>query len=385
MKLLVLLPRFPYPLDKGDKLRAFYQIQYLSQFHDIYLVHFGNKPNNEQLEAVSPFCKQITTIETPLHQTIFGLLRSFFRGEPFQNGCFYVHNGKKIINTLIKKVKPEAIYCQMVRVASWVKDAPIKKILDFQDVLSVGYLRRMEKASILLKPFFYCEYKRLQRYEAKMAQKFDHTTIITEVDRDLLSFNEKDKVVVVPNGININDLSADNTKKYDLIFTGNMSYPPNVDAAIYLVNHILPLVRSHYPNIKIALVGTTPAKAVRQLASENVEVTGQVPSIIPYYYATKIFIAPMRLGTGLQNKILEAMSCAIPCIVSSLAGNSLKNAKNGEHLWLADTEQEFAAAILSLLEDKNRSEKMAIEGYNYVKSNYNWNENNEILHQIILK
>ncbi len=384
MRLLVLLPRFPFPLDKGDKLRAYYQIQYLSRFHEITLIHFESQPTQDQLEALAPYCNKIVSIPTSPFQKFCGLIRAFVKGLPLQNGFFYAFNAYKTVNQVINEMQPDHIYCQMLRVAEWVEKTPITKTLDFQDVLSVGFLRRRDKARPLFKPLFNCEYERLKKYEAKLANIFNHLTIITSVDRDLLPFDHKNEVVVVPNGVQVYG-TENKEKEFDIIFSGNMSYPPNVDASIYLVEKILPLVKSAYPFVKMAIVGTDPAPSVQRLASENVIVTGCVPSLQPYYQAAKIFVAPMQLGTGLQNKILEAMANQIPVVVSPLAGNSLIAANNGEHLILAQTPQEFAKNIVNLLTDEKLANHIALHGFEYVQKHYNWDVNNEILNKIMKK
>ena len=120
-------------------------------------------------------------------------------------------------------------------------------------------------------------------------------------------------------------------KEYDLVFTGNMGYPPNVNSVIFLTEKILPVVRKKMPDIKIMFAGASPDPKVKAVNSENIKVTGWVDDIRNYYAKAKIFIAPMQIGTGLQNKLLEAMAMKIPCISSPLANNALE-AEDGKEI-----------------------------------------------------
>ena len=160
-------------------------------------------------------------------------------------------------------------------------------------------------------------------------------------------------------------------KEYDLVFTGNMGYPPNVNSVIYLCEKILPIVREKIPEIKIMFAGASPDPKVKAVNSKNVKVTGWVDDIRECYAKAKIFIAPMQIGTGLQNKLLEAMAMNIPCITSPLANNALE-AKNGKEIIIGDSPEEYAEKIIYFLEHKNEADKIAENGYNFVHKNYNW-------------
>ena len=188
-------------------------------------------------------------------------------------------------------------------------------------------LRRAQKAPFWQKPFFKMESRRLQRYEAAVFDDFQHHTIITEVDRDLMPVKEKERILVVGNGVDFEQFQyRGQPKKYDLMFAGNMAYAPNVDAAEFLVKQILPRLLPQFPDLRLVLCGANPSKRVQALRGPHVTVTGWVESMSEYYAQSRIFIAPMRLGTGLQNKLLEAMATQLPCVTSPLAGKPLKGA-----------------------------------------------------------
>lgn len=374
MKILICLSRVPYPLEKGDKLRAYHQIRVLSQKHDIYLVALTDKPvPKETLDQLAPFCKGMKFFKITLLSKICSLISFFFRGLPFQCGYFFNPKIKKEIHYYIDAVQPDHIYCQLVRMAEYVKRVPLPKTLDYQDVMSKGMRRRCDKAPLLLKPIFFSEYKRLLKYERAVFDQFDHKTIITAVDRDLIQHPQSADIQVVANGVDFSTYQyADLPKKFDLIFSGNMSYFPNVDAAEFLVKQILPPLRTQFPNITVVLCGATPSPRVKALASPNVIVTGWVDSMAEMYAQSRIFVAPLQVGTGLQNKLLEAMAMKLPCVTSPLAGKPLENVQEGREVLICNTVSGYVDAISLLLKNSDRYAEIAENGHLFVKKNYNW-------------
>lgn len=386
MKILVVLPRFPYPLEKGDKLRAYHQLRILSQSHELYLVALNEgAPSAEAMEKVSPFCKEVHVVQLTLASRLSHTAAAFFKGIPFQCGYFYKNEAQRVINEVVARVQPDRIYCQLVRVTEYVKNFQIKKILDYQDVLSKGMQRRAEKSSFLKKWFFNSEARRLANYEKEVFSFFDEKVIITEVDRDLIPHQYSEQIHVVANGVDFHQYNhREAEKNYDLIFSGNMSYAPNVEAVQYLVREVMPLLWQEYPNLTLALCGAHPAPAVRALAERRVIVTGWVDSMADYYAQSRIFIAPMHLGTGLQNKLLEAMSMKLPCITSTLAGKPLKGIENGKEILICNTTTGFVDAVKALLENEESYANIAENGFQFVSRNYNWENVNRQLEEIIV-
>ena len=387
MKLLVILSRFPYPLEKGDKLRAYHQLKALSQQHEVYLVALTEEVlQQEYIEKVHQFCREIHIIHLSRIGKYFHTIGGFLRGLPLQCGYFYCKAAQQTIDNLLLRVHPDLIYCQLIRTAEYVKNKGVRKFLDYQDVFSKGMQRRKEMAPWYLKPIFYCEYRRLVRYESSIFSYFDEKIIITEVDRNLIPHMENEQLHVIANGVDLDTCQYGNCEKeYDLIFAGNMSYAPNVEAAEYLVKRVLPLLIADFPQIKLAICGANPSLKVQSLRGEHVFVSGWVPSMAEYYAKSRIFVAPMHLGTGLQNKLLEAMAMKLPCVTSPLAGAPLKNIKEGREILICHTTTGYAETIKFLLQTPEKYAKIAENGYQFVKKNYNWESVNKKLLDLIEK
>ncbi len=370
-QLVFITSRFPYPLEKGYKLRAFYQLKELSKHFDVHLLALHESTlTNEQLKAVERYCASVHTYFLPkwLKWLFAGL--QVFGSKPIQVGYFYNPFVQRKIRQRLQAIQPDHIYCQLVRASEYVKDYhDCHKTLDYMDALSKGMERRMEKASFFKRMLFKMEFKRLLNYENTIFEYFEHHTIISEEDKKQLFHKDFAKITVIKNGVDERFFEPmEQALEFDLVFTGNMSYAPNVKAALFLVNEVLPLCQS---TVKLAISGANPVQEVRALASENVIVTGWIDDIRDAYAKSKVFIAPMTIGTGLQNKLLEAMAMRLPCITTNLANRAL-GAKPNEHILVGNTAQELAQHIDQLMNDEPLCRSLSNNGRGFVATHFKW-------------
>ena len=384
MKIFALLPRIPYPLEKGDKLRAFNQIKQLSKHNEIILCALNDDPKvseQDAFRALQPYCQSINFISITKPQILLGLIRAFFKGLPLQCGYFYNRKAARKINTLMGKHKPDMLFGQLLRVAEYIRHKDTPKTIDYQDVFSYGMKRRADIASSLTRPIFNMEYRRLCRYEAAIFDDFDVKTIISLPDRDLIPHPKKDEILIIPNGVDHDFFKPQQReKKYDLVFTGNMSYAPNVNAVEYLANEILPIVWKTLPEVKIYIAGATPDPRIKKVSSERIIVSGWLDDIRDAYAQSRVFIAPMRIGTGLQNKLLEAMSMGLPAITTPLANGSL-GAQPNEEILVGSNAEELAQHIITLLTDNNKAQQIAQAGFDFTNRVYDWGKSTELMEE----
>ena len=382
MKIFVLLPRIPFPLEKGDKLRAFNQIKQLAKHNEIILCALNDDPKvseQDAFHALQPYCQSINFIRITKPQILLGLIRAFLKGLPMQCGYFYNRKAAKKIDALIAKHKPDMLFGQLLRVAEYIRFKNFPKAIDYQDIFSFGMKRRADIASFVTRPIYNMEYHRLCRYEAAIFEDFDVKTIISEPDRALFPHKRRNEILIIPNGVDHDYFKPQECEKhYDLVFTGNMSYPPNVNAVEYLANEILPIVWKTLPDVKLYIAGATPDPKVKKAASERIIVSGWLDDIRDAYAQSRVFIAPMRIGTGLQNKLLEAMSMRLPAITSPLANASL-GAKPNEEILVGSNTEEMAQHIITLLTDKEKAEHLAQAGFDFTNRVYDWEKATEIL------
>ena len=373
MKIFVLLSRVPYPIEKGDKLRAFHQIRCLAKHNEIILCALSDSAvHPDALNELNKFCSQVHIIPIRKPGMVWNVIKAFLNGKPLQVGYFYRCHTQKKIDNIITKTNPDHIFCQLIRVSEYVKNSAIPKTLDYQDIFSMGAKRRAETSSFLLKIPFLMEHNRLLRYENMIFDKFDNKTIISQPDRDLLPHPSRNDVAIIPNGVDHTYFSpVKGVKSYEVVFTGNMGYPPNIDAARFIAEEIFPLVLKQFPAAKLLLAGATPHARVQALQSENITVSGWMADIRDSYASSLIFIAPMRIGTGLQNKLLEAMAMEMPCITSDLANQAL-GAKQNVEILIGSNAGEYAEHIIKLLNDQKYADTLAQNGHAFVKKVFSW-------------
>lgn len=388
MKILVVLPRIPFPLDKGDKLRAYYQIRELSRRHDIYLFCLTHSaPQPSQIEALRPFCRDIRIVRLNLLVCYKNVIRNWFLSKSLQMGYWDNKRARRRFKDFEAEVQPDVIYNQMVRTMPLVARSSRPKVMDFQDALSMNTERRMERSRGLWRYILHYEFKMLRSSEYNSFSIFDGLTIISEVDSEAIPHKKNGEITIVPNGVDFDRFSPDKvsvepSQHYSVVFCGNMAYPPNIDAARFLAQEIMPLVWKQMPSATLLLAGADPKPAVRVLESSHVHVSGRLPDIRTAYASSEVFVAPMRIGSGLQNKLLEAMAMHLPCVSTTLAATPLR-ATAGEHLLVADSPRQMADHIVSLLQSEQLRHRIADAAHQFVQQHFSWQVAVQPLEQLL--
>ena len=198
MKLLILTSRFPYPIEKGDKLRIYHQIRILSKRHTIILCALSDEEiQTAAITELEKYCASIHIFRLQKWALPFHLIRPLFNPIPWQVAYFYRKRIHREIQTIIQTQKPDQIFCQLIRMAAYVQDEGTPSLLDYMDCFSVGMSRRAAKASTFAKPIFRWESQKLERYEATVFPVFDKHCIISAQDREHLVVAAKDTVQII--------------------------------------------------------------------------------------------------------------------------------------------------------------------------------------------
>jgi glycosyltransferase involved in cell wall biosynthesis len=276
---------------------------------------------------------------------------------------------------------PDVLLAQMVRTAEYVKDLDsVPHILDIMDTLHAGAEREAERAPWWKRPLLREEGRRLLRYEHRMPHYFDACTIISEQDRQLLPHPDRKEVHIVPNGVDTQFFSPSpdiplvggDTANYDVAFCGNLGYAPNIVAARFLCADIAPCFEQLAGRpLRILICGAQPAPAVKSHAGAHVDVIADVADIRSAYLAAPIFIAPMLVNTGLQNKLLEAMALERACLTTPRALAAL-GCPVGNAVSTADDAPSFAQCILELLADPDHGQNMGKAAAAIVQGRFTW-------------
>ena len=383
--LLVILSRFPYPLEKGDKLRSFYQLKELSKEYRISLVAITDRNiTQEHLNIVSNYCDKIILGKINTLSKFLNIVIAFLNGRPLQTGYFFRQKIKTKIKSIVELDKPNHIYCQLIRTSEYIKNIHhISKTIDYMDALSSGIKRRVNQQPFYSKWIYRMEAKKLSKYERHIFDYFENHTIISEQDRLLIQHPNQNEITCIPNGVDNSFYEPIIRKeKFDFVFVGNLSYPPNIDAVNYIIRYILPGLDS--PTFLVS--GATPHSSITKLCSltEGVTLTGWVDDIRSSYVNGKIFLAPMMIGTGMQNKLLEAMALQTPCITTSLANNAIKAKANSEIL-VGDTKEELIQHCKDLLGNPSKRKEIGVNAHKMVKDKFSWEHSTTILSGLFKK
>ncbi|MDR0927317.1 MAG: glycosyltransferase [Ignavibacteria bacterium] len=385
MKILVVLSRFPYPLTKGDKLRAFNQIKHLAVGNEIYLFCLSkSEVPVANIELMRQYCKEVCVVPLSNISVLCSVLKAYMQGKPLQVGYYFNGRAKKVYDKFVDECKPDRIYCQLLRMYEYVKDSFVDVTLDLQDAFSVSTKRRAGVSAWYLRMILDWEADALRRYEDYVIERCPKCTIISDADRSKLHSEKHDRVAVIPNGVDFSYFAPhpEIEKKYDVVFVGRMSYPPNINAVVYLLKEVMPLVWRERSSCNVLIAGAQPPLAITSLASANVHIESGLDRIWTAYASARIMVAPMQIGAGLQNKLLEAMAMKLPCITSDIA-NAALGAEVGSAIIVAEHPMDYANAILRLLDNANESDTIGEMGYQYVTENFGWERHTLALADII--
>ncbi len=385
MRVLVVASRFPYPLQKGDKLRLFHQIKSLSAYAEIYLYTTSVVDvSDEDKHELSKYCKSIKVFHLSQAKMLSNLTQSILTKLPLQVGLFTAKPIQNEIKEFAEANKIDHIYCQLTRMAENVKDLPYPKTIDYMDAFGFGMTKRAEMGGILKRLIYTLEAKRMKKYEAEIYGKFDNHTIITVQDKERLELEQND-VVIVPNGVDTEYFkNHGGILDYDIVFVGNMGYLPNIDAAKLLVKKILPKVNKNLGRkLSVLIAGARPSNEVIDLAKyDNVTIGGWMEDIRSAYKNGKIFVAPIFKGIGQQNKILEAMSMEIPCIVNDDVAIGL-GLEHDQHCLIANSVDEFVVQTIRLLEEPILYTNLIVNAKELVMSKFIWSKQTQGLVDLI--
>ncbi|MFM2136817.1 MAG: hypothetical protein RL021_2217 [Bacteroidota bacterium] len=381
VNILCITSRVPWPLEKGDKLRVYHQLRELSARHRVHLFAITDEAvHPEAMVELKKFCASVEVHRHSLPAILLNLLQAMLKGIPYQVGYFTSAAARRRFRRYAAGIRPDVCFFQLIRTAGYRYDvSDVPAVLDYMDVFSKGVERRIHQVPWWKRWLFRSEWKRLLFYEAEVFRWFEGHTVISAQDRDWLPVMDRAAVKVVPNGVDTTRFHPmDRSKEFELLFNGNMNYPPNIESAVFLVKEVLPLVHKARPEVRLLISGADPSPEVRALAGPAVTVTGWVDDVRESFARSRMLVAPMTLSIGLQNKLLEAMAMRLPCITTPLSNNAL-GARDGVEVLLAVTAEEFARQILRLLDDAEFSERIAANGLRLVQERFSWDGSVRIL------
>ena len=373
MRILFLTPRLPYPPVKGDTLRVFHIIKHLSESHEILLLSLiGREEERRNLAHLETYCSKVETVLLGRYRSYLNVMGSLFSDTPFQVSYFSSPLMRERLRTTLREERVDLIHAVLLRSAHYVmRNHSLPKVVDLIDALSLNMERRYRREKGFKRLAFREEWKRVRSFEKEVCRSFDKATVVSEMDRVAIG---EGNVEVVPNGVDTELFkpSTEGREGHLVIFTGNMGYFPNRDAVFYFREEILPMIVQQIPGLRFLIVGANPPRGIVHLGEDpRIVVTGFVDSVGDYLQKASVAVCPMRCGSGMQNKVLEAMACGTPVVATSLALEGIQ-ATPGEHALVGDTPEAFADHVIALLRDAERSTALARKARELVEQRYSW-------------
>ncbi|MBI5880294.1 MAG: glycosyltransferase [Chloroflexi bacterium] len=419
MRILLLTPQLPYPPLQGTTLRNYYILRELSRRHRVSLLSFIQA--GDELTPDSPLhglCETIRTVPAPPPRPLSVRARdSLLAPQPDMAlrlaSDAMLAAAREMVAGGFDVIQAEGI--EMAGYTMQLKSDGVRARTVFDDHNAEYVLQRSAYEADRWRParwhaalYSLVQWAKLAAYERRVLLAHDAAAAVSDVDaaalRQIASARE---IVVVPNGVDTDEYApgvepavpprADGVEAptrelpFDtlrarpgesLVFTGKMDYRPNVDAALWFADEIMPLVRAQAPAARFVIVGQQPHARLAALTGRaDVTLTGRVDDVKPYIAQAAVYVAPLRMGGGTRFKVLQAMAMAAP-IVATTFGASGIGAQDGRELLIADTPRDFAAAVLRLLGDADLRRQIGAHARQLAVERYDWRTIGPLLEQL---
>ncbi len=381
MKICLLTPRFPFPENGGDVLRINNIARYLkSKNNELILVSFCDGDFQIKEEYYSLY-DNIYTIKRSKIVSLFMSLLFVITGRPIQCGYYFSFNYLRLFRQVINQVHPDRYISHLLRMVPYLEITNKQdcSIIEMTDALSKTYtLSSKAKGSFLKKTVYFLERRLIHRYERHVIESFPKVALVSNSDIKYLreqSGINSNSFVLYTNGVECMPTLPAKYNIRKICFVGNMRTLQNQDAVLYFVKEILPIIKQSIPEVVFTIIGAEPPEAIKSLSDgKNIIVTGFVDDIQTAIADCCVAVAPVRVAAGIQNKVLVAMGCGVPVVMSSLISGAIPELATEENCFIADEPSVFAEACISVLKDSTMRDKISKNGYKMVREKYSWEE-----------
>ena len=391
MRVLFLSHRVPYPPDKGEKTRAFHQLRGLAAQHEVDLFTLADDPADlEHRQALAQYCRSITMVGIDPLRARAKALPYLLTRTPLTLPCFYSSKLQAGVDRALAQGAYDRVFVYCSAMAQYLYGSrlgarrrhQVPVILDIVDVDSNKWEQYANRTRFPLSTVYRRESRRLRHYEREVCEASDCVLVSTEREAALArTIAPAAHVRVVHIGVDTEYFVAGPVPSTrTIVFTGEMSYLPNADAAVFFAREVLPIVRRSLPDARFLVVGRHPTAAVQQLSQlPGVTVTGAVADVRPYLQEAAVAVAPLRIAAGVQTKILEALASARPVVATSRAVQGLTPGVAGM-VRTADTAVGLAEHVVAVLSDFRAAARWGQQSRERVAAEYSW----ESAHRLLL-
>lgn len=385
MKILVLTSDVPATSSMPGSPRLFSLCRELSKHHELLLVCRCSSRDRYRTFLNDPTAarvfSRVDVLPDPPRPTWWGQqwhrvnLAAFFETQ-YRQPTYYRMVREKI-EALCVEAKVDLIYADLIFMTEYVGEhRTIPAIVDLTDSITLMGTRVLRSERGLSKKLSaWVHLVRARQLERSVGKVFDLVVTNSVVDEGVIKeLSASSNTLTVTNGVDMDYFlpgpSGGETDK--LVFTGVMGYPPNQDAALYFSDEIFPLIRAKRPNAQFWIVGNGPPENIRKLAQRpGIHVTGEVDDVRPFVRSSALVVCPLRLGTGVKNKILIAMAMEKAVVATPLSIEGLDLVDHREVV-LADGAQAFADKVVHLLENPAEAQRLGANGLARVRERHSW-------------
>ncbi len=354
------------PVQNGGNIRTYHVLRYLSVRHELtFYSYYGGTPDPDyerELQRQLPGAVAVCTGNRELSGPARGLdyLAHLGSEAPYAVSRFAIAPVREQIQSWFRERRFDVAVCDFLDAAiNFPGSLNIPSVLFQHNVESEIWRRHAATAGNPAKKMMYgMEFRKMLRYERAAVCKFQHVIAVSENDRSLMTrWVDGDHVTVVPTGVDLaeyrpNPSGGDANSSAALItFVGAMAWEPNVAGVEYFCGEVWPLIKAEVPQARFRIVGRNPDRRVERWASDSIEITGRVPSVVEHLRQSSVVIVPLRIGGGTRLKIYEAMATA-KAVVSTTVGAEGLDVHHGRDIVLADDPPSFAQAVIKLIQDR---------------------------------
>jgi sugar transferase (PEP-CTERM/EpsH1 system associated) len=377
---LYLVHRVPYPPDKGDRIRAFHILRYLSGRARVHLACLADEPvAPEAVTALRGYCARVAVVRLRGWSRWRRALASLAWGGTATEGMFSSRELRAVLRQWSGDARFQVALASSSGMVPYLRLPCLREVPGVVDLVDVDSQKWFDYAAAGRGPkawLYRLEGRRLRRLEQTLPTWTRAVTLVSQAEADLYRrFCDDGVVRAIGNGVNLDYFQPHpQGGGQACVFVGALDYRPNVDAACWFCREVWPEIHRQRAGARMWLVGRRPASAVRRLAElPGVELIGQVPDVRPHLAGAAVALSPLRIARGLQNKVLEALAMSRATVVSPQALEGLQ-ARPGVHLLTAGTPGEWVTAILSLLDDPARRQQLGEAGRRYVETHHSWDD-----------
>jgi glycosyltransferase involved in cell wall biosynthesis len=378
---MLLTQVLPYPPDSGPKIKTLNVIKYLAQHHEIHLVSFVRGDQSADVQRLRAYCQTINTVPM-IRSTLrdgWAMIRSLFSDQPWVMVRDDVKEMHQLINRLCAENTFDIIHADQMNMGQYAYClSGHKSILDTHNALWLLYKRLWQNMKPGIRKWFLGrDWRLLKRYEAHQCQEFDYVLAVSQEDRTALeeAAGHPLEITVIPIAVDTDEIKPV-TRGSDadhILYLGTMYWPPNIDGVNWFTQEVMPLLRAQRPALVFDVVGSHPPKELLELnrPGTGLNVTGYVKDVTPYLQKAGLMICPLRAGGGMRVKILEALAQGLP-VVSTTIGCEGIAVTPGQDVLIADTPQDFAGAVLRILEERSLADELAKNGRKLIEDKYDY-------------